>query len=72
MSVLNAAIFGSVAALIIGGADYAIAMKKHPGEAYSLLDHYEFRMGRAAAVEEPRKVLVCVQKGAIKSCSANN
>ena len=45
MSVLNAAIFGGVAALIVGGTDYAMAMKKHVGEDYSLLDHIEFRMG---------------------------
>ena len=45
MSILNAAAFGVVAALIVGGADYAIAMKKHAGQEYGLLDHIEFRMG---------------------------
>ena len=45
MSILNAAAFGVVAALIVGGADYAIAMKKHAGQEYGLLDHIEFRTG---------------------------
>lgn len=45
MSVLNASIFGVIAALVVGGGDYAIAMKKHAGQEYSLLDHIEFRVG---------------------------
>lgn len=45
MSVLNASIFGVIAALVVGGADYAMTTKKHVGEEYGLLDHIEFRMG---------------------------
>ena len=57
MSVLNAAIFGGVAALIVGGTDYAMAMKKHVGEDYSLLDHIEFRMGAVMAGSGVAKAL---------------
>lgn len=45
MSVLNAAVFGAIAAIVVGGADYALTMKKHVGQEYGLLDHIEFRMG---------------------------
>lgn len=46
MSVVNAAIFGVIAAFAVGGADYAMTMKKHVGEEYGLLDHLEFRFSR--------------------------
>jgi hypothetical protein len=45
MSVSNAAVFGAIAAMVVGGADYALTMKKHEGQEYGLLDHIEFRMG---------------------------
>lgn len=47
MSSLNASIFGVIAALAVGGTDYAIAMKKHQGTHYSLRDHIEFRFNAA-------------------------
>ena len=45
MSVLNASVFGVVAALVVGGADYAMTIKKHVGQDYGLIDHIEFRLG---------------------------
>lgn len=63
MSVMNAAIFGVVAALIVGGTDYAMAMKKHGGESYSLLDHIEFRMGDVMSASGVAKTLPRAPKG---------
>ena len=44
MSAMNASIFGVVAALIVGGTDYAMAMKKHVGQEYGLSSHIAYRL----------------------------
>jgi hypothetical protein len=49
MSIRNALIFGVVAAAIIGGTDFALAMKskERAGETYSFIDHVNARLGGA-------------------------
>ena len=57
MSILHASFFGVVAALVVGGADYAMTMNKQEGREYSLLDHIEFRMGDLMAGSGVAKAL---------------
>ena len=70
MSILNAAAFGVVAALIVGGADYAIAMKKHAGQEYGLLDHIEFRMGAVMTGSGVAKALPRTSRVGCAGCNA--
>lgn len=82
MSVLNATVFGAIAAVVVGGADYALTLKKQEGNAYSVLDHIEFRASGAMsafgmdapseAETEPAKPVICVKKGGAKECSATS
>lgn len=79
MSVVNASIFSVIAALAVGGTDYAMTAKKHDGQAYGVSDHVGFRfnmvmvafgLGTAAEVEEVAQTpVVCAKKGAAKFCS---
>jgi hypothetical protein len=80
MSVLNATIFGAVAAVLIAGADYKLTQKKHEGADYSVKDHLAFRaegmlaavgIGEAAPEEAPKPV-ICVKKGGAKECAATS
>lgn len=82
MSALNASIFGVIAMVAVGGTDYAVTMKKHEGQAYSLPDHIgvrfnnamsAFGLGSSAEAEEvPQVPVVCAKKGAAKFCSPDN
>lgn len=80
MSVLNATIFGAIAAVVVAGADYKLTQKKHEGAEYSPMDHIAFRAeGMMAAVgfgeaapEEPPKPVICVKKGGAKECAATS